>query len=1196
MVGREEQRPEKATSAIPLTPEATDLPRRVQMLSRVAVFQLLSPLSQTDVAELLRPIEVTAGRVVVREGDTGDALYLIEQGTVLVEPEAGEQREPIARLGPGEFFGEMALVNDQPRSATVRAETAARLWAIGATDVQRLLEREPGLARGLRQTAALRASSSEQGKPAEGPRNLASDVAERDELRIGRHPDNDLVLDAPAVSAQHAVVRQFGDGYQLSDLGSAHGTFVNGAPVRVAELKDGDQIRLADQRLVFDVRGLKRGDQRRETPSPEPAGPEPVVPKRDPDEPSRLVRWMARRSGIVIALALAATALLAVPFLALPPDGFASQEPAGEVFTARDFVNERFASPTFLIPFVVEARDGDLLRAEPLAELLANGQALRDDPDIGPKLWSFFDPQADMEVDGLHTIADMVDAELRQTGIGGLAAANDADVRSAASRLIEDAGIAELGLSAQSTRDPDTGDWLVPATSFVVLADDDAVGGPPAGATIGVDDTTKEEFARDVVEVLEGGEAHSRTWGIAIDVNLTSAEQGQAAGPFIGFAILGVLFIVGLTYRSYWPVAIVGGGLATLIVWLNGLSNLLGMEADQILSTIVPIAMISFGVDFAFHAFGRYKEVRAAGTTPRVGLLLGMSGVMGALVLALSSDAAAFLANVSSGIQSIVQFGIAASLGLLSAFLVLGIVAPVVLMRVEERVGPAPRSPRRRLLAVVGSVLASGAAMGSVVLSAFVLPAAGVALLGLYIVAFLVAPCVIAGRAAASPQPVTADGAVTEPATSEPRASDPGRLATTLGGVVAGLARYRVALLPVVLGITVGCAFFAVQVPAEFDVNDFFTPDSDFVVGLDKIDEHFAGSVGEPGIVYLEGDLTDPRALTAVQEFVDAIHAADSPALARDDDGRVQLEDGVLGVVRDVAEAPAAAAAVAASAGVELTDDDGDGLPDTAEQLAAVYTTVLEAGVAADEARLARTPDAVGEVLYQSPDGETQASRVDFPITGTRGQEGVEAARTQLEPLVADLEDRLQAIDPAATAVLTGAPFARQASLDAIARALQISLPIAIVLCLLVAAIFMRSLRYAVVSIVPILLVVAWLYAFMYAFGFTINLVTATIGAISIGIGIDFAIHITMRYREEIAQFSTREAALRATGASTGLALGASALSSMLGFGILALAPMPLFASYGLLTAVMIFLALAASLLVLPSLLALVSRDPVAPG
>jgi predicted RND superfamily exporter protein len=158
-------------------------------------------------------------------------------------------------------------------------------------------------------------------------------------------------------------------------------------------------------------------------------------------------------------------------------------------------------------------------------------------------------------------------------------------------------------------------------------------------------------------------------------------------------------------------------------------------------------------------------------------------------------------------------------------------------------------------------------------------------------------------------------------------------------------------------------------------------------------------------------------------------------------------------------------------------------------------------------------------------------------------------------------------------------------------RALQISLPVAIILCFVVAVLFMRSLRFALVAIAPILIVVAWLYALMYFLGFSLNIVTATIGAISIGVGIDYAIHFTMRYREEFARTGRRIEAVETTGSGTGSALIASAASSIIGFAIMGFAPMPMFATYGLLTALMIFLAAAASLVVLPALLVAVTRD-----
>ncbi len=85
--------------------------------------------------------------------------------------------------------------------------------------------------------------------------------------------------------------------------------------------------------------------------------------------------------------------------------------------------------------------------------------------------------------------------------------------------------------------------------------------------------------------------------------------------------------------------------------------------------------------------------------------------------------------------------------------------------------------------------------------------------------------------------------------------------------------------------------------------------------------------------------------------------------------------------------------------------------------------------------------------------------------------------------------------------------------------------------------------------------------------------------------GIDYSIHMTERFREALGRADNRMEALAKAANGTGVALLASAASSIVGFAIMGFAPMPLFSTYGMLTAIMIFFALAASLVVLPSLL-----------
>ena len=244
----------------------------------------------------------------------------------------------------------------------------------------------------------------------------------------------------------------------------------------------------------------------------------------------RVAGWLERHSSLTIALSVIATILLAVPFLLMAPSETASGEPGGEVFETLEKADERFASRVFVIPVIVEAADGDLLRKDTLQELLANTQAVRDDPEIGPKLFSYFDTDLNADVSGVYTIADTIDAILRAAGAAGIAAASDAEVRATAGDLVDRRGPRELGLSVESRKDSATGHWIVPALVTNVLVDNQALGGGSQRAAVESDDTSREEFARGIQARLRGGEQHLSAWGIAIDVNLTGSRAGRCSG------------------------------------------------------------------------------------------------------------------------------------------------------------------------------------------------------------------------------------------------------------------------------------------------------------------------------------------------------------------------------------------------------------------------------------------------------------------------------------------------------------------------------------------------------------------------------------------------------------------------------------------------------------------------------------------
>ena len=298
------------------------------------------------------------------------------------------------------------------------------------------------------------------------------------------------------------------------------------------------------------------------------------------------------------------------------------------------------------------------------------------------------------------------------------------------------------------------------------------------------------------------------------------------------------------------------------------------------------------------------------------------------------------------------------------------------------------------------------------------------------------------------------------------------------------------------------------------------------------------------------------------------------------------MTDNATTLARFATASSAARSDVAAATGVEITDTDGDGYPDTPAQVAAVYAVASSDGLRDNSGQLVFPSDTVRNILYV--EGNIQATRLEVLIGTLTDGPRIDAAQAVLEDAAANLRTATAGagID---TISVSGEPITFRNTLDAFTTSMLLSLPLALVLTFLIVAFFLRSAKYALVSVLPILLVVAWLYGFMYLAGYTINPVTATIAAISIGVGIDFATHFTVGFREELAGEPSRFPALRRAGEGTGGALTISALTSIGEFAVLGLAPMPIFAVYGILTAVMIALAVLVSLLVLPSLLLLVT-------
>ncbi len=119
------------------------VPATQELLRKVPLFSDLTRKELAAVERILYRREYAPGEIIFRQGEPGVGMYIIEAGRVVIlyEPTG----RVLSELCDGDFFGEIALLNETPRSATARAETACTLWGFFQPELLGLLARNPKL-------------------------------------------------------------------------------------------------------------------------------------------------------------------------------------------------------------------------------------------------------------------------------------------------------------------------------------------------------------------------------------------------------------------------------------------------------------------------------------------------------------------------------------------------------------------------------------------------------------------------------------------------------------------------------------------------------------------------------------------------------------------------------------------------------------------------------------------------------------------------------------------------------------------------------------------------------------------------------------------------------------------------------------------------------------------------------------------
>ena len=637
-------------------------------------------------------------------------------------------------------------------------------------------------------------------------------------------------------------------------------------------------------------------------------------------------------------------------------------------------------------------------------------------------------------------------------------------------------------------------------------------------------------------------------FGVVVDeVDRSIGDSLWIVGPLALALVVGTLSVA---YRDPLDILLGAGGIGVVLLWTVGFMGWAGIAFNQ-LFVAVPVLLVGLSIDYAIHVFMRHREHRSGGDGGGVrgSMAVGLAGVGVALVWVTATTAAGFLANLVSPIGPIGEFGLVSAVGILAALVVFGALVPAAKIELDELLEARGIDRRRRALGTGG-----------------------------------------------------------------------GRVARVLSVGATAARGAPLVVLACALVVTAGGVYGAAGVDTSFDQEEFLAAESPawterlpgpFAPGeyrsgddLEYVTANFQREDARAQLL-VTGDVTDGETLGRI---------AEAEAAAADSEGVYVLPNGEADVRSPLSLMEEVAAEDESfNASFQLADRTGDGVPD--QNHAGLYDRLFEID-----------PDAAGDVIARNADGEYEAVRLVVSVRGDADLGETAAEIRGLEATFADATvgpdggtdvDAVAGEDHAAgtdavdgdddgavglesdpesrwNAVATGEPLVTHVVEEDLFETVFWSLLVTLVVVVGVLSLGYRLLGYGaslgVVTLLPVAFAVSWILGTMALLEIPFNVLTGMITSLTIGLGVAYSIHVSSRYTVELERQGCVRDALYTTVTGTGGALLGSAATTVLGFGTLVLAILPVLRQFGLLTALTIVYAFLASVLVLPSLLVVWTR------
>ena len=352
--------------------------------------------------------------------------------------------------------------------------------------------------------------------------------------------------------------------------------------------------------------------------------------------------------------------------------------------------------------------------------------------------------------------------------------------------------------------------------------------------------------------------------------------------------------------------------------------------------------------------------------------------------------------------------------------------------------------------------------------------------------------------------------------------------------------------------------YFGLQIDKDMSAEDVTAEGSPIVKSINVLRDDFPGLGGETCYVIVKGDISDPGVLEdingAIINMMDDEHISDAGGSVK----------SIIPALKQLYNA---------------SDPTGDGLPESKDEIRSLFEVLYDQGI---QDRL--PPESSRSMLSRSKEGEFVGTAIILSAVNVSGPGGGDLLN-ELEKDLESLESR-----EGVEIMYAGFVFERYDMLDQMIDGLTTSTFITTLLVMIIVILLFRSFRYGIITTIPVILVIGWIMGLMSITRYQWNMVTVTITSMTVGVGIDYSIHLVERYRQERENSVEIRKAMSKALATTGGSLFAAAATTFGGFFVMSFSTIGMYNAFGVLVSLMILFAFLAAVLVLPPAILWIDR------